>query len=310
MSSIASDYLYIFSTTPPRVLYLYPIILGCGFPTTSSNQRAPFRLLALGDPQLEGDSSLPEQHDGFSARFKRIYGNPELQHASARERPNSAQSELKSFFALDVPLLLRLLRKKIDLFGNDYYLAHIYRTLHTYLEPTHVVVLGDLIGSQWISDEEFSHRGHRYWDRVFNHGQRVEDEITNGQWRTTLESESSWKHRIINVVGNHDIGYAGDMTEERITRFEKMYGKANWDTIFTLSSPKFATGDHPELRLIILNTLNMDVPVLSPSLQSQTYGFINSAIGASSPVEDTTSATILLTHLPSTKTKASALIRQ
>jgi hypothetical protein len=37
---------------------LYPYLHSCAFPDPT----APFRLLALGDPQLEGDSSLPDPH--------------------------------------------------------------------------------------------------------------------------------------------------------------------------------------------------------------------------------------------------------
>ena len=34
-------------------------------------------------------------------------------------------------------------------------------------EATHEVVLGDLFGSQWIPDEEFLQRVHRYKDIIF-----------------------------------------------------------------------------------------------------------------------------------------------
>ena len=54
----------------------------------------------------------------------------------------------------------------------------------------------------------------------------------------------------------------------------------------------------PELRLVILNSLNLDTPAVDPNLQRETYNFINDVIMASRPVEDTTSATVLLTHLP------------
>ena len=279
-------------------LYLYPIVLGCSFPRTSTNTPAPFRLLVLGDPQLEGDSSLPDTQDGLFINIHTLYNDPERPRASTRDLLFAAQADLNNLLSLDIPLYLRLLRKKLDLLGNDYYLAHIYRTLHTFLNPTHVAVLGDLIGSQWVSDQEFDRRGRRCWERVFRHGRRVEDEITHGHWRSTLGEDKRWERRIINVAGNHDIGYAGDMTEERLVRFERTYGKANWGTTFTLPASDAAGGEEPELRLVILNTLNLDAPTLSPSLQGETYDFINEVIGSSAPVEDTTAATILLTHLP------------
>ena len=40
--------------------------------------------------------------------------------------------------------------------------------------PTHTVVLGDLLGSQWIGDEEFERRAERFWGTVFGEGERVD----------------------------------------------------------------------------------------------------------------------------------------
>ena len=265
---------------PTFLLYIYPVILGCSFPTPSSNQPAPFRLLVLADPQLEGDSSLPKVND-----------------PSVFVPFNDALPRYRKFMHGNSAFVFRLLRKKLDLLGNDYYLAHIYRTLFYRLRPTHVTVLGDLLGSQWVSDEEFGKRTERYWDRVLGGGKRVEDAITSGLTISTLGQDHEWKRRIINVAGNHDIGYAGDIDRERMERFESAFGKANYDVRFTLpqESPKH---DPPELRLLVLNSLNLDGPTLDPEIQSTTYDFINKAIGASRLVEDTTSATILLTHLP------------
>jgi len=58
---------------------------------------------------------------------------------------------------------------RIDLWGNDRYLRHIHRSCLQQILPeaTHEVVLGDLFGSQWISDEEFVSRVHRYSDIIF-----------------------------------------------------------------------------------------------------------------------------------------------
>jgi hypothetical protein len=58
---------------------------------------------------------------------------------------------------------------RIDLWGNDRYLRHVHRTSLQQILPqaTHEVVLGDLFGSQWINDEEFVSRVHRYTDIVF-----------------------------------------------------------------------------------------------------------------------------------------------
>lgn len=58
---------------------------------------------------------------------------------------------------------------RIDLWGNDRYLRHVHRlSLQQILpEATHEVVLGDLFSSQWIKDDDFLSRVHRYKDIIF-----------------------------------------------------------------------------------------------------------------------------------------------
>ena len=264
---------------------------------------APFRLLALGDPQLEGDSSLLNSTNGYFPSVAKLWSDLSYTN-SYKEGLSIVFRHLWNIVAGDIPWILHTCRKTVDLWGNDYYLAHIYRTLHRSLKPTHVTVLGDLLGSQWISDEEFQRRGWRYWNRVFNGGRRVEDEVTGGIHLGPLGQDKSWETRIINVAGNHDIGYAGDITVERMERFERVFGKANWETRFALQEDNQTTEgyDHmqslPELRLVVLNSLNLDTPALEPQLQTDTYRFINDMIAVSRPVEDKTSATIVLTHVP------------
>ena len=275
-------------------LYTYPIFLRCTFPSpgvstwqstfrtlvthrlgiqaNNDNADVPFRLLVFGDPQLEGDSSLESTEDSY------LFGH--------HLRP------------------LRSLRKRLDLLGNDYYLAHIYKTLHRWTRPTHVTVLGDLLGSQWVTDEEFHRRASRFWGRVFRGGVRVDDALASDR-REVLGSDQAWQRRIINVAGNHDVGYAGDMIGPRIERFETTFGKSNWLVRFQLpgndgNDPASAERSevNPELRVVILNSLNLDGPVADAALQGRTYDFLNHAIATSRPVEDQTAATILLTHLP------------
>lgn len=284
-------------------LYLYPIINNCSFPPQPERrdeskvyptQYPPFRLLVLGDPQLEGDSSVPNPNDGVCTVLKSAYSD--LRAGSA------IGGRLQALLATDIPRVLQTYRKRIDLVGNDYYLAHIYRTLHWTLAPTHVAVLGDLIGSQWVSNEEFERRGARFWQRVFQKGQKVEDGVTNGIHIGSLDDEEAlkyWSRRVINVAGNHDIGYAGDITAERMERFERVFGKANWETRFRLPLDHIEDGLEPaELRLVVLNSLNLDTPALDRDIQTSNYNFINDIIDSSRVVEDRTTGTILLTHVP------------
>ncbi|KAI9785611.1 MAG: hypothetical protein M1816_000358 [Peltula sp. TS41687] len=277
-------------------LYLYPLFHACAFPSpTCSGQKglvgneqqdtsahagpslgkAPFRLLALGDPQLEGDSSLPS-----SAGTRLPWGLSGL------------------------GLYIQGLRKRVDLVGNDYYLAHIYRILHWWTKPTHVTVLGDLLGSQWVTDVEFERRAWRFWTRAFRGSHKPEEDVFESKTEQILGAEPDWERKIINIAGNHDIGYSGDMTTPRITRFERLFGKVNWDIWFRVPDHENKLkvveqdGEPLELRIVILNSLNLDGPVIDTGLQQQTYDFLNRVILTSKPVESREVATILLTHLP------------
>jgi hypothetical protein len=310
-------------------LYLYPLFHGCAFPITTGSRATaqlsaftqhwplitllgkgqehsipPYRLLVLADPQLEGDSSLPDAEDGFLRRLDRHRERVFTPHQRKSQRKASIKAALKEILAADIPDLLQGVRKRLDLFGNDYYLAHIFRTLHWWTRPTHVAVLGDLLGSQWVTDEEYEVRAWRFWERVFAGGQRVEEELTTNSIKESKlrgRETSGWKSRIINVAGNHDIGYAGDVSKARIARFEKYFGRADWDTRFTLPISGVATNSSitPSLHVIVLNDLVLDTPALDPDIQSASYDHLNSIITQSSlPVEDKGSFTLLLTHVP------------
>ncbi|EHL02256.1 putative protein TED1 [Glarea lozoyensis 74030] len=69
-----------------------------------------------------------------------------------------------------------------------------------------------------------------------------------------------WKHRIINVAGNHDLPInrtwdIADATDEAEEKFPI-----------------------PEIRIIVLNDMNLDTPASSKELQTETYQFLNQAI--------------------------------
>ncbi|KAK5987047.1 Protein TED1-like protein [Cladobotryum mycophilum] len=328
-------------------LYLYPFFNGCAFPLPSRDSKeafeatkklhwpyasdqneklptklAPFRLLALGDPQLEGDTSIPTVYLGTFPHAKSIVKHLTFQteHWSLRERLRQTAHDVVDFYFEDIPYLVESLRKRFDLFGNDFYLAHIYRTLHWWSRPTHVTVLGDLVGSQWIEDDEFERRGQRFWHRTFRGGERVPDDVAlwpEHEYDLTgmldgSEEEEVWTRRIMNVVGNHDIGYAGDLTPERLERFERVFGKVNYELRFGIpvddpaanatmrndeTNPD-STRIEPEIRIILLNDMNLDTPAKNISLQDATYQFLNSVIGTSAAVEYEGIFTLVLTHIP------------
>jgi hypothetical protein len=309
---------------------------------------AIFRLLVLADPQIEGDSSLPGPDDEFIPRLRQHWasvtstlrattGDENFTTSSSDDDDTSldssdnetsflsaVQSALRDTILDIIPVALRAARKRLDLLGNDYYLAHIYRTLHWWSRPTHVAVMGDLIGSQWVTDEEFEQRGWRYWNRVFKGGERVGDDFTitgkkkkketesdeeeegNGKQTSELETlqryDSPWARRIINVAGNHDIGYAGDVTEARLERFERVFGRPDWDLRFQHPPEDLSSSNStstPTLHIINLNDLTLDTPALVQQIQSDSYTYINDLIAHRSyPVDDRSSFTLLLTHVP------------
>ena len=329
-------------------LYLYPVFGGCAFPTASRNpteafeltkrlhwpyakenelkdvstQLAPFRLLTFGDPQLEGDTSIPVVYIGFLPHIKSIFRHVTFQTEqwTFRDRIRAVVHDVVDFWLEDIPFIFVSIHKVFDLFGNDFYLAHIYRTLHWWTKPTHVTVLGDLVGSQWIEDDEFNRRGNRFWNRTFRGGERLPDEVAAypssefdvAGYLDGSAEEEVWTRRILNVAGNHDIGYAGDLTEERMERFERVFGKANYELRFELpiNDPEInativddetnptSTRERPEIRVVVLNDMNLDTPVKSPALQDATYKFINDAITTAHGVDYQGHFTLLLTHIP------------
>ncbi|KZZ88579.1 Metallophosphoesterase domain protein [Ascosphaera apis ARSEF 7405] len=360
-------------------IYNYPAFHnGCAFPSPSSSSssspssafdnagggdggNAPFRLLVLADPQLEGDTSLPLPEYALARRVAAYWddikesavesvrnitvfvseraGKHDITAITSPDSNNDTEEEKEdqkketrqtiqplhttilqsthSLLTRDIPRSLEALRKRIDLLGNDFYLAHIYRTLHSYTSPTHVTVLGDLLGSQWISDEEFERRSWRYWKRVFRGAEMVGErymstgDMSRGEAGEVQEkekvvekiTEKGWSRKLINVAGNHDIGYAGDISPSRIARFEKAFGKVNWDIFFELDASNPSTQEEhsppaPSIHIINLNDMLLDGPPFSNDLQSETYDYLNSILTRSSPVGDNSTFTILLTHVP------------
>lgn len=312
-------------------LYLYPLFHGCAFPQPSNTSlpllasQAPFRLLALGDPQLEGDSSLPDPNAPIFPSLENVVSDIRNANFDPPDVRDILLAAAKGA-GRDLGAWLEGYRKTIDLWGNDWYLAHIVRSLRWWTEPTHISVLGDLLGSQWITDGEFEKRAGRYWGTVMRGLEKVpgdtmgvyvdsdhydepehEQEKTWGGTTEVLGADKAWEKRVINIAGNHDIGYAGDIDNARVDRFEQAFGSLNWDIWLTLPpsntsdtsmADDVSSADPPALRLVVLNTMNLDTPAYTPSLQEETYAFMNHIISTSRPVSDKTHATILLTHIP------------
>ncbi|GAB7356422.1 hypothetical protein MBLNU459_g7194t1 [Dothideomycetes sp. NU459] len=327
---------------PPAIiasvlLYAFPVVQNCSFPGIPDAHKpepsclfdgntqqpklqdfvrlprpAPFRLLALGDPQLEGDTSLPDPNAPLLPSLRGLRARLEL----SGDKRGTVGAVARELVTRDVPRLARGLRKRLDLVGNDLYLAHNFRLVRWWTKPTHMVVLGDLLGSQWIGDEEFEKRAQRFWTRVFGGTERVPDNITGlgegaaGGWGGAVEvlgddeTGEVWRRRLINVAGNHDVGYAGDIDAHRIQRFESTFGGANWVIKFQLPWDQARDRSQslfggrmapPALELVVLNSMNLDSPAWQTGLQQDTHEFLDAMVERENRSRD---ATVLLTHIP------------
>lgn len=88
---------------------------------------------------------------------------------------------------------------------NDWYLRFVIWRSVAVLQPTHVVVLGDIFSSQHLWDDEFHARAARYW------------------W-----SMSGAHHLpVYNLSGNHDIGYGAELSRSAVRRWEQSMGPIN-----------------------------------------------------------------------------------
>lgn len=248
-------------------LYFYPVFHFCSFQSSPDGQLAPFRLLALADPQLEGDTTL-------------------LRYASQHKPDDPLLSYLDpQHLARD----FHRIRKTIDLWGNDLYLSHIYKTVRRGTQPTHTVVLGDLLGSQWIGADEFQKRGDRFWSIFANASLVDASDIADGSGA----DGGHWRRKIITLPGNHDIGYPGDVSRDRLDRFERMFGPVNYKLDFPAPSPSDGGGGgaHP-LQIVVLNSMTLDEPISDAALRDASYSLLSRASTAAR------TTTLLLTHLP------------
>ncbi|KAI5780014.1 hypothetical protein EDC01DRAFT_695341 [Geopyxis carbonaria] len=259
-------------------LYFYPVLYQCAFPRASDDRPADFRLLTIADPQIEGDTVL--------RKYRHVSRTPE-------ELAQQTLSDRIYDQSTNAAKTVKYYAKSLDLWGNDRYLKHVYRVVKQLTYPTHITVLGDLLGSQWISDEEFARRGERFWN-IFPDGEKV----TDSDLAVGTVDGPQWVNKIMTMAGNHDIGYAGDMNRPRVDRFEKMFGPVNYklnfhpvhNTSFPMSDPA------PELRIVVLNSLALDTPIQVQGLADDAYGLIDRALKNKSL--SATQASILLTHLP------------
>ena len=208
---------------------------------------------------------------------------------------------------------------RLDIYGNDHYLGHIISTMRQRLTPSHIVVLGDLFSSQWIPDHEFYNRTRRYVSRLFNRDTSIiEDSLERnhvpgtkmfvvdwkewaGKFLSIMQGDRSrfefgyedvykWvdsdEYLLVNVSGNHDIGYSGDATYQHMTRFHEVFGKDNYWIEYDVGT------DH-SWRLVVLNDLLLEGPALQPEFVEYDWEFLRQL-----QQRNFTGSTVLVTHVP------------
>lgn len=213
--------------------------------------------------------------------------------------------------------------KRLDNYGNDYYLGHIYNTMKNRLRPSHVAVMGDQFSSQWIADSEFYNRSYRFVERLFprdlEYKKTVLDTWRKHQdydWLKWMNDEMSinedhrfksrqynemydWYHPdrsepnfqnplFINLTGNHDIGYSGDATWQHMARFHLLFGQNNYVLHYNRGKPE-------EWRLVVLDSLSLEGPSLQEEFRTFTWSFLDKLRESNA---DFHGSTVLMTHIP------------
>lgn len=140
---------------------------------------------------------------------------------------------------------------------NDLYIKYAFQRAMFWFQPDTVIFLGDLISSQHISDQEFKLRVNRF-KFIFQ----------------------TYTHSI-HIVGNHDVGYAEDMTVRNVERFERAFD--------CLVNSAQRILDDESLQIVTLNAMALE-ETKSESLHQETMQFIENSKAVPN--------TILLNHIP------------
>jgi len=98
---------------------------------------------------------------------------------------------------------------QISVWLNDAHFANVVSNNIHFLFPSHIVVLGDIFSKQNLPRHEFNYRLNRY-NKIFNHPEIVSKQI-----------------HLINISGNHDIGYGNEVSAFHVAQFEEGFGPVN-----------------------------------------------------------------------------------
>ncbi len=219
-------------------------------------------------------------------------------------------------------------RKRLDIYGNDHYLGHIYGVMKRRLQPSHVAVLGDLISCNWVSDSEYFNRTYRYATRLFRrpetpfpgtpgaidllqrrgvaeNGSQYAAWLKNGVETREFEQAGQYAFQnvynwdgaageplFVNTTGNHDVGYAGEISYNNMYRYSRFYGQPNYWVEYNTHGGHESHESHP-WRLVVVNSLLLDGPAKHTPLYEAQWQFLRAL--AAHPFNG---STVLITHVP------------
>ncbi|CCE61949.1 hypothetical protein TPHA_0B02770 [Tetrapisispora phaffii CBS 4417] len=221
-------------------------------------------------------------------------------------------------------------RTRLDTFGNDFYLGHIFDTMVRRLNPTHVAVMGDLFSSQWIDDSEFYNRTSRYMRRIFKRNTDIlfdinnESHDENGQYQVNtekwIESKNLFSYEFENIDEStpidNEFGYEdlyswdedSDPTKDSYL-FINTTGNhdigysgdityellARYNEMFGKDNywVEYNKGKDNAWRIVVLNTLLLDGPAYCPELLDNTWEFLYQVHD-----RNFSGSTVLITHVP------------
>ncbi|KAG0343690.1 hypothetical protein BG004_005072, partial [Podila humilis] len=178
------------------------------------------RMVVMADPQMEGDAKIKRL--GKRAHVDLAFNDAYMHHIY-RSMMSPTWSPLYSFWSLISPTLdsVRLPRHDTNSIEEN----SVSSWFRPPTIPTQVVILGDLFSSQWIDNAEFDVRLKRY-QTIFTDPL----ETMSFTFPFVQFADGTKMPEMINITGNHDIGYGYDISQERIVRWEEAFGKSNFVT--------------------------------------------------------------------------------
>jgi hypothetical protein len=159
---------------------------------------------------------------------------------------------------------------------NDHLLSVALRGVLRAAQPQLVVALGDLFYSQWLNDAEFDYIYRRYV-------------------RAVVDNVAAFvAEPVVNMSGNHDIGYGAELRSHTLARFEQHFGPLN--SITTVAGHIVA----------VVNAMALDAIRDGPSLpyHNAAWAFVTDVMAEAA---DTGMPVILCVHIPLYKPSGSCV---